>query len=381
MSGKVFQRDDSWYYRIPAKSTEGKYLTIWKGGFGTKDEAEKAKRRAEVLRDERGNVAPSKLTLVGWAERWLSDRETDLKASSFKDYASMLRDYVIYSGKNARGEYIVSTLGKTKLKDLKRKQLHDLYVSLQRRGIHRTALKVHNVLRTCLKDAVMLEMLDRNPTDGLPAPKVQTSEPEMPQIDDLRRLLEIGEGSLIGVIANLVIWTGLRESEVVALKWVDIDLGRRLMRIKEAKHNSTGTLALSSDTVARLVKHRLAQKEQMDEVGQAWRKNDLVFCNELGEPITTHVVRNRWGRLRAKAGIALPFHGLRHVHASLLIQAGMHPKLIQARMRHKDFSTTMNVYGHLMSDIEAMDPALQELDSLLAPAISTTEAVRFANDS
>lgn len=355
MSGSVFMRNGIWYYRIPAKTSDGRYVQIWKGDPAwTKDLAERAKRKAEVERDEGGNVASSKLTVKGWIERWLADRKPELKANTYKDYSSMLKDYV------------VPALGRVKLKDLKRRQIHDLYVELQRRGIHRTALKVHNVLRQSLKDAVMLEYIAHNPTDGLPAPKVQTTEPTMPSTETLRKLLDIGIDTTIGAIVQLVIWTGLRESEVVLLKWTDLDLGRRLMRIKEAKHNSTGTLALSAATVTMLVKHHLAQKTEADELGAAWRGNDLVFCNELGEPLTTHGVRGRWGRLRAKAEIDLPFHGLRHVHASLLIQAGMHPKLIQARMRHRDFATTMNVYGHLMSDVEAMDPHLQELDALLA---------------
>lgn len=368
MSGAVFERNGRYYYRIPAKTPDGRYTQIWKSDPSwTRADAEKAKRKAEVERDERGNVAASKLTLVGWVERWLTDRETDLKPSSHKDYAMMLRDYVVYDGTDPRTKQrIVSPIGKVKLKDLKRAQIYKLEKDLERRGIKRTALKVHNVLRRCLKDAVMLEYIDRNPTDGLPAPKVDAKEPVMPQVEDLKRLLEHGEGTVIGDIVQLVIWSGLRESEVVALKWADIDLGRRLMRIKEAKHNSTGTLSLSPDTVTRLVKHRLSQRAEAEALGPAWRDNGLVFCNEIGEPLTTHIVRNRWGRLRAKAGIDLPFHGLRHVHASLLILSGMHPKMIQARMRHKDFSTTMNVYGHLMSDAEASDPALSELDALFA---------------
>lgn len=368
MSGSVFFRNNRWYYRIPAKTPDGRFTQIWKSDPAwTKADAEKAKRKAEVERDERGSVASSKLTLCGWVERWLSDRETDLKPSSHKDYAMMLRDYVVYDGIDPRSKQrIVSKIGKVKLKDLKRRQIHELLIDIQRRGINRTALKVHNVLRHCLKDAVMLEYISRNPTDGLPAPKVETKEPAMPQVEDLRRLLELSEGTVIGNIVQLVIWSGLRESEVVALQWADLDLGRRLMRIKEAKHNSTGTLSLSPDTVTRLVKHRLAQKAEADALGPAWRDNDFVFCNELGEPLTTHGVRGRWGRLRKRAAINLPFHGLRHVHASLLILSGMHPKMIQARMRHRDFSTTMNVYGHLMSDAEASDPALSELDALLA---------------
>jgi integrase len=367
MSGAIFQRGETWYYRIPAKTPDGRYVTIWKGDpTWTKDMALREKRKAEVKRDERGQVATSKLTVGGWVERWLSDRQPELKPSTFKDYSSLLRDYVIYDGRDSRGQLITTTIGKTKLKDLKRRQLYDLYVRLQKRGIHRTALKVHNVLRACLKDAVMLEVLDRNPSDGLPAPKVTKTEPTMPANEDLKRLLDLGEGTTIGVIVNLVIWTGLRESEIAALEWKDLDLGRRLLHVKEAKHNSVGTIALSSDTVTKLVKHRLAQREEATLLGPAWRESGAVFTNELGEALTSHAIRGRWGRLRARAGIKLPFHGLRHVHASLLIQAGMHPKMIQARMRHKDFSTTMNVYGHWIADVESMDPHLQELDALLA---------------
>lgn len=369
MSGSVFERNGRWYFRIPAKTPDGRYTQIWKSDPNwSRSDAEKAKSKAEVERDGRGNVAPSKLTLAGWVELWLADRKITMKNSSgYRDYAMMLRDYVVYQGKDPKtGKHVKPTaISKVKLKDLRRKHFNDLYRGLESRGIHRTALKVHNVMRMCLKDAVLLEYLDRNPTDGLAAPKVETKEPEMPEVEGLKRLLALGDGTMIGDIVQLVIWTGLRESEVVAVKWADLDLGRRLIRIKEAKLNSIGTLSLSPGTVQMLVRRRLAQKSEAEALGKAWRDNDLVFCNEIGEPITTHGVRGRWGRLRAKAGIDLPFHGLRHVHASLLILSGMHPKMIQARMRHRDFSTTMNVYGHLMSDAEASDPVLSELDLLL----------------
>lgn len=351
MSGSVFQRKDTWYYRIPAKSTDGRYVTIWKGGFETRDEAERAKRRAEVARDERGQVAPSRITVAGYLDRWLRDREIDTALRTQQTNKALIQSYV------------VPVLGKLRLRELSRRHLIDLYVSLQRRGIHATAANVHHVLRNAFAYAVRLEYLDRNPTDGLPTPKVPPKTRAMPSQEKIEELLEAGGETRIGEIVRLVIWTGLRQGEVLKLRWRDVDLGRRIVHVREAKHNSVGAVALSHASVARLVKWRLKQREQAKALGPAWKDNDLVFPNVLGGPLAGNTLRADWGALRDRVGLkSLRFHDLRHLHASLLIEAGLHPRVIQSRMRHKDFATTMNVYGHLMDESAAMAPALDELD-------------------
>lgn len=365
MSGSVFERPKGsghWSYRIPAKDLQsGKYVTIWKGGFRSKDEAEKAKRKAEVKRDEEGFVGAARLTLAGWFDRWIAIKKNGgLEERTAKEYSRLYR------------EYIGPVIGKVRLRDLKRADVRKVTRILEERGVQRTARNTHSLIRNILEGAVEEELLNGNIVVGMPYPKVKTDEPEMPGKEVFVRLLKDSEGTRIGTMVQLVAWTGLREGELTRLQWSDVDLGKATLKVTEAKHHSIGAIPLSAETVKRLVAHKMRQLAQKEAAGVAWKgKLDLVFTNELGEGVPTARIRKDWEKLRAEHGLTfVKFHHLRHLYASLLIETGLHPKAIQKNMRHKSFATTMNVYGHLMAEREASAPSLAEMDELLTGLLS-----------
>ncbi len=126
--------------------------------------------------------------------------------------------------------------------------------------------------------------------------------------------------------------TGMRWSELASLMWSDMDAAEGYIRIRESKTESgVRTVAIGPDTIEALRLHRLSQMKQRVAVGSAWSEGDVIFASPTGTEIGHSTFQSKWIRIRAQAGFPeLHFHDLRHVHASLLVKAGVHPKVAQA---------------------------------------------------
>jgi integrase len=112
-------------------------------------------------------------------------------------------------------------------------------------------------------------------------------------------------------------------------------------------------IALDPVTVSALRAHRKTQLEDRLRWGSAWEDNDLVFCRENGSPV--HPDRfTDWFQERVKAAGMPPIrlHDLRHTHATLALQAGVHPKVISERLGHASIGITLDTYSHAVPAME-----------------------------
>ena len=100
-------------------------------------------------------------------------------------------------------------------------------------------------------------------------------------------------------------------------------------------------------------------------LGAIYRDKDLVFATTIGTPIEPANLRRTWLRILEDAGVGhLRFHDLRHAHASLMLQQGVHPKIVAERLGHAGVGITLNTYSHVMPGLQAQ--AAAEFDRLLA---------------
>ncbi|MDQ7840602.1 MAG: tyrosine-type recombinase/integrase [bacterium] len=218
-----------------------------------------------------------------------------------------------------------------------------------------------NILRMILADAVERGALASNPAvKAKPLPtrkgaegRVQYLTPE--QVD---RLLAIAQEPY-RTLYHLTVNAGLRRGEVLALKWDDLDLANRRLRVRasrkrerlgeryvvhDAAPKTKGSAAVVDELSPSVVQALLALPAS-DDPGQPY-----VFRNRAGGPIDPHNLRHAFTRHLKRAGIPpVKFHALRHSTATHLIAMGEHAKAIQARMRHERIGTTMDTYGHLMA--------------------------------
>jgi integrase len=198
--------------------------------------------------------------------------------------------------------------------------------------------------------------------------------------DQARAFLDTVAGDRMEALYVLAITAGLRQGELLALKWEDVDLEgeyptlqvRRTLsetrgrRSFEAPKSGRGRhLRLSRRAVSALRAHRRHQLEERMMKAGLWEDHGLVFPSEAGTPMSGRNLYRAF-KIRTKRSSlpqTLRFHDLRHTCATLLLKQGVNPKFVQELLGHADISLTLNVYSHVLPDMGdaaagAMDAAL-----------------------
>jgi len=196
----------------------------------------------------------------------------------------------------------------------------------------------------------------------------------------VKRLLAVADETPYGAVIYLALMTGLRQGELLGLRWQDVNLEADVLCVRQTcqwlpregfvfrqpkTHRGTRPVALSRATVERLRQHRLKQLEERLGVGPAYEDNGLVFANRLGAPVHPTNLRKVWLQILDRTGLGrLRFHDLRHAHASLLLQQGIHPKIVSERLGHSTVGITLDIYSHVVPSLQV--EAANRLDELLA---------------
>lgn len=191
---------------------------------------------------------------------------------------------------------------------------------------------------------------------------------------ELSMFLGLIEGNRNEVLFRLLAMAGMRRSEVVGLRWSDVQLDRHRLTVNPAAtvvdgdesvdvpktRRSRRVIDLDGDTTALLQRHRSRQRELFLRLGVTASANDRVFTNEGGDPIRPDSVGQAVGRLVKAAGVpAIRLHDLRHTHASHSLMAGINLKVVSERLGHAMASFTLDTYAHVMpgQQAEAAAPA------------------------
>jgi integrase len=172
----------------------------------------------------------------------------------------------------------------------------------------------------------------------------------------------------------LALETGMRKSELGGLKWTDVDLGKGLVRIQRqivvrsgepftfgpVKNKKPRAVHVTSALVALLRRHKAHQAELKLQSGGRYHDHGLVFAKEwideqrkrdtLGDPLSLNNIGQReFARLIKAADVRpIKFHGMRHTSATLALQAGQSPKVVQERLGHQKITTTLDIYAHVL---------------------------------
>ena len=167
---------------------------------------------------------------------------------------------------------------------------------------------------------------------------------------------------------TLAAGTGMRRGELLGLRWRDIDLkaqrlsvrqtiisvGYEVMRSDPKTAKGTRTIDLDARTVQMLRVHRADQRVEQQLLGLPKHLEGLAFCRETGEPYHPDLVRQSFERrVRTSAVPRIRFHDLRHTHATLMLQAGVPPKVVSERLGHATVAFTMDVYAHVIPGMQA----------------------------
>jgi len=204
--------------------------------------------------------------------------------------------------------------------------------------------------------------------------------------EEIRRLLVAAVATPYGALVHVAVMTGLRQGELLGLRWQDVDLDAGVLHVQQTvqwlprqgfifRQPKTGksrrAVALSPDTVRRLRQHRGQRLEGSLTLGRVRQDDGLVFTTPLGTPIDPSNLRRTWLGILKGAGLGhLRFHDLRHAHATLMLRQGIHPKIVSERLGHSGVGITLDTYSHVLPGLQA--EAAAQLDRLFSAAASRT---------
>ena len=275
--------------------------------------------------------------------------------------------------------HVVPHIGSLKLEKLNGATLNALYAKLAcqgkrdgKRGLSpRTVHHVHVCLHRAFRDAVRWGRLLRNPVDAADPPRVAgpgSREMKTWSAEQVRAFLEATQDDRLHPLWRLFCLTGMRRGEVLETKWEDIDFeaGRLSVRrsliplggeviVSEPKTaRGRRSIALDSETIEVLKAQAARQLAEQQQFGEGWCDSGSLCTKEDGQPYHPEVVSRAFRQAvkRAMLPMIRP-HDLRHTHATLALQAGIHPKVVSERLGHASISITLDTYSHAI-------PALQE---------------------
>jgi integrase len=240
---------------------------------------------------------------------------------------------------------------------------------------------VHATIRKALNDAVRWGLLVRNPALYAAPPKPRRRELRTWTAEELRQFLDGVKDDRLYAVWRLAALTGMRRGEVLGLRWADLDLDRGWLSVRHTlvvvdNHPQVSQpkttrgfrrLALDPDTIGVLRAHHRLQAAERLAAGPTWSNQDLVFTRQDGRALHPEYVRRRFDGHISRAGLPrIRFHDLRHTHATLALQAGVHPKVVSERLGHTTVAMTLDIYSHAI-------PALQE-DAAATIASLVTDA-------
>jgi integrase len=235
------------------------------------------------------------------------------------------------------------------------------------------------VLHRAFDAALRLGLVQRNVCDVVEVPRMRHYEMTTLSEEQVQHLLRAATGERLEALYVLALATGMRQGELLALTWRDVDLESASLHVRSTLHVtregyvfaepktklSRRTIALSPIAVNALRAHRMRHVEERLRAGQAWEDLDLVFPNSVGRPIDgIHLLKYRFYPLLAQAGLPrMRFHDLRHTSATLLLGRGVNPKIVSEMLGHSHVSVTLGIYSHVLPHMQleaakAMNEAL-----------------------
>jgi integrase len=381
--GSIEQRSPgTWSIRVellpdPQTGKRRQKRTTFKG---TKREAEK--RLSEMLHqlDTGSFVNPAKLTVGDFLRQWLRDYvETGVRATTKEGYQIIIE------------KHLVPNLGSIALSQLQPTHLQAYYSKALKEGRSdgkgglsaRTVKHHHRVLSEALNHAVRWGLVGRNVALAVDPPRTEDKEMQVLNGAGITRLLEAAQGTVYYPAIHLAVFTGMRRSEILGLRWRDLDMDGNTLAVNQVLHVLPGgsvifqkpktdrshrTVTLGPAAVLALKAHREKVEATRAMLESPLMDDGLVFSDPAtGKPMLPNTLTHAFTKIARMAGLNVRLHDLRHTHISQLIRQGIYPKAIADRVGHSTISTTMDIYGHLFTESQREAAIKFEL-GLVTPA-------------
>lgn len=356
--GRVFKRGKTWTFIVDVAPVGAPRQQVKRGGFRTKKTALAAMADVQSSVAHGAYIEPSRQSVGAYLVEWLAGMRGEYAPGTF-DAAKLHVE-----------SYLVPRIGHVPLQALTTPAVKALYAELRESGAVRggglSAKTVHNVHRTlsrALNDAVA-----EHPPRILhnPAAKAhkQPSSPPQPtwSAEQLRSFYVHVRDDRLFPLWRLAASSGLRRGELAGLRWTDVDLTAGRVSVSQQRAKGGGTVSagvtkgkrgrsvsIDPETVAVLRAWRKTQAaERLAWPGEWGNGDDLVFTHADGAPLHPDSITKTFKRRVKAAGLPwVKLHGLRHGHATLMLEAGVNIKVVQERLGHSSIAITGDVYSHV----------------------------------
>lgn len=359
--GKYFvkkENKDFWYYVLTTgKDLDGKRIQIRKRGFVSEKAAKKSLREAQVAADKGTYIKPSKSTFGEYLDEWFNTRKEKLGSQTVKANESYIRNHII------------PMIGHISLADLNVLHIEKFISDLRKKGLAEATIKkmfsiVSSSLITASKRSIILKNVA---ADADNKAKVKRKKVEVWDELEARQFLEFVQTSPTRyyIAFHIALATGMRQGEILGLRWEDVDLQRKRITVKQTlRHDGKGfnppktessirSVTVDEDTLEALNTQKAMITKEKSIAKGMYVDKDLVVCTNIGTQCKPRDLDKIWNRLRNKAELRkITFHDLRHTHASLLLLQNIHPKVVSERLGHSSIQITLDLYSHLFANMQ-----------------------------
>lgn len=324
--------------------------------FYGKTRAEVAQKLNEALQLQRKGRLTLKsvesITLADWLEYWLINyKKIAVKPRTYTSYQQVVYDY------------LTPELGNILLKDLSINEIQKAINNLTTKVSSRTTEYAISILRQALKQAMAEGYMYNNPAHNIALPRKTQKNVSSLTLEEVKKVFGIIKDPIHYIIYFGYLSTGVRRGELLALKWNDVannvmDINKAISKDINDKwvvgtlknKESIRSFAIPDKLVSALKEHKHKQDKQIDMAGKLYNNQNYIFCKDNGELYTPGYITRRWNIYCQKVGIDSNLHELRHTFATMALQNGVDVTTVSKMLGHKDVTTTLNIYSHILPD-------------------------------
>lgn len=348
-------KTNPWYYVIEVREN-GKRSRIKKRGFRTQKEAKAAYAEAINTQAKGDLLKPSKLLYREYLKQYLETKKTTVKSSTLKTYAWLI-EY-----------HIIPLLGDHEIGKLSPAHIQKFYNGLieQNKLASENVQKIHTLINDSLKRAERWQLVNKNVAALVDRARMTKNQIQVWDKEQSQTFLWAAREDRLYIAFLLALTTGMRQSEILGLRWADVDIENKTLHIVQAlshdgkeltteltTRNAGRKVAIPGEVATTLKKHKSRQRGEFLILGRSGNNDDLVVSTSLETPVIPRNLMRTFYRLIEKADVPkITFHELRHTHATLLLKENIHQKIVSERLGHADMRITLERYSHLLPDMQ-----------------------------
>jgi integrase len=367
----------SWQIQIyTGNGPDGKPRRYFETVRGRKGDAQKRLNELLVSMEKGVSVPVGRLTLAAHLHNWLDGYvRTNCSQRTAEGYQSIAE------------HHLIPALGHIQLKQLQPQAIQAYYGKAVGELTPRTVAKHHRLLSQALKYAVRQGYLGRNPCELVDPPSWKGKTMRTLTPGEVGIFLETAEGNYFYPVFYTAISSGLRQAELLGLRWRDVNLEpdtlsisvnrvlykrRGVCEFKEPKTaHSRRRVEMTPKLALYLASYKAERKAFYRELSKSLTLDDLVFPSIEGKPLDPCVLSHNFTRIAERAGLEnVRFHDLRHTFASLMFLRGAKPKVISEALGHASVAFTMDTYSHIIDGMQ--EEAMALLDEVLPDGVSAS---------